>query len=967
MTSFDSFCEWEDCLQSVMVEDSLQLDVAVLHINIRSITKNWDQLCAHLNERKIAVDVIVLTEVNIDAQRQFSFSLNGYSRAVLCRENRKGGGIFVFVKENWLLGSTELNFEYAEALLISISKKNVTYTICAIYRPPNMNVNLFLVEMKQMLNRQMNEKNLIIIGDINIDVMQESKIAVMDYLNLLSEFGLSVVIGDYTREEYLRDQITRSCIDHIITRRTEQRHQSGVIRLKLADHYFIAIAIYSKAVSKNVDHFTLKKILDDKKVDAYISETNWNTFLSLDHVSLYIRVTEIFRDIYERSSRCVKLKQRQLNNRWITTEIMELCYLKDKAWQRCRKEPQDTLKRQEFRTLRNLVTAKIRLAKSKYLLSQFSQHKKNSKKTWKMANELMGRIKQASVDDTIRKNFPKENTRELCNKFNDTFIQAAEALMEKGGDDGTRTEEYKPLRACASTAYLPTITEAELWNIIRGMKPFKPPGFDNIRLRDLLCHYSRLKHVLLKILNGIFETGNIPKEMKVSIVRPIYKHGKKGELGNYRPIAILSVLSHVVEKHIASVMQSFCEKYNLNNPAQFGFTKNRNSILLLEEFSDLVNACIENNEAILVLFLDLSKAFDTVNHKLMLQKLSSLGFRGQFLKFFTSYFSQRFQCVKLHGEYSELKEIQCGVPQGSTLGPILFNIYVTDLSLLPLKSNVFQYADDTALALKITDSSCGTDTFQNDIHKVMDWFKQNSIFVNLQKTKLACFRNPHKAVCLDRPVYLHTSQCSSSKCRPLELEPEVKYLGLFFDQHFTWNKHVLFVCKKLRGVAAMIHNLRGKAPLKLRQTIYKSLAEGILNYGITLYGSCSDHKQQCINRVINRIANSIAYGTKLQDAKIEDKYSYLGILQVHQLFRYEVLTRYYFCKKFKVPVRKSRTLRKTERFVKPRVFTNYGKKMRKHYVPEFFNALRNDLYNLKTRRKMFKKIREYCVSGNSYG
>lgn len=291
------------------------------------------------------------------------------------------------------------------------------------------------------------------------------------------------------------------------------------------------------------------------------------------------------------------------------------------------------------------------------------------------------------------------------------------------------------------------------------------------------------------------------------------------------------------------------------------------------------------------------------------------------------------------------------------MGPILFNIYVTDLGNLQLNSNIFQYAEDTALILGTAEYERGCAHLQEDIHKIMEWFGKNCIFVNPHKTKFLCFRNPHKHVSLDRPLYLHKSTCATCECEPLQTDSVVKYLGLFLDEHLTWNNHVEHLRKRLRTMAALIYNLRGKCPLNLRITIYKALVESVLRYGITLYGTCSEHKRQTINKLIKRLS----YGTVLHTASAKEKYSKLGILKVREMFRFSVVLRHYFASDFRVAAHKEVTLRKTERYVKPRVFTNYGKKTRKYYVPAVFNDLSDDICNIVKRRTLVIQIRKWCL------
>lgn len=242
MGSFESFSEWDKHILETLREETLHEELKVLHVNIRSLQKNWDHLCAYLQTMP-DLDVIALSEINITAERLSLYCLRGYSQYAVCRENRKGGGVLVFVKDSWLSYSIDVKFDNAELLNLSISKVDTTYTLCIIYRPPNLNTHKYIEELQLLLNKYMNDKHLILVGDINIDIFQESQRTVTDYLNLLAEHGLYNAINDYTREEFLGSKISKSCIDHIVLRLTNQRYTSGVVKYKLAGHYFVMLAV----------------------------------------------------------------------------------------------------------------------------------------------------------------------------------------------------------------------------------------------------------------------------------------------------------------------------------------------------------------------------------------------------------------------------------------------------------------------------------------------------------------------------------------------------------------------------------------------------------------------------------------------------------------------------------------------------------------------------------------------------
>lgn len=349
-----------------------------------------------------------------------------------------------------------------------------------------------------------------------------------------------------------------------------------------------------------------------------------------------------------------------------------------------------------------------------------------------------------------------------------------------------------------------------------------------------------LANVLLFLINGFSETAVIPKTLKMTIVKPLYKGGRKDKVENYRPISILPVLSQILEKFLYECMTSFLMKFSILSPRQFGFVANRGTTALLEEFSDEVHSAFENNLFTCALFLDIAKAFDTVNHNILLAKLTLMGFRGPFHNVLRNYMCGRSQIVMADKETVSSKQwLTAGVPQGSILSPLLFNIFVNDLPLVISKGTIYQYADDTVILTKHINYERAVAALQNTIHSVMHWFAKNCINVNIKKTQLTCFRNPLKTTTINIPVFLHDQHCVSCTCAPVQYVDCVRYLGLFIDSSMSWQHHLAYLCGKLRSVAWLLFNIKGFTPLSVKKTIVHALAYSILRYGITVFAFCA--------------------------------------------------------------------------------------------------------------------------------
>lgn len=401
----------------------------------------------------------------------------------------------------------------------------------------------------------------------------------------------------------------------------------------------------------------------------------------------------------------------------------------------------------------------------------------------------------------------------------------------------------------------------DLRTLLFSFNPNKAPGADKIRLGDLRRNFEVLENILLHIFNGILSFGIIPAGLKIAIVRPIYKGGARDNFESYRSISILPCLALVLEKHRLKTMTTFLDKFDILSPTQQGFTAGRGTDSLLEELVDSLHSTFESNKFACALFLDVSKAFATISHKVLLKKLYDYGFRGPFYRILQDFLTNRTQHVSLCNATSVNVPLKAGVPQGSVLSPLLFNLYVNDLAKTVLGCDIYQYADDTLLFSRHINFHDAISLLQTNASRVIDWFEANYITLNIQKTKLVRFSNPLKRYCRDIPLLMHSSKCTDCRCTPLKFVSTVKYLGIFFDAglYLSWNSHLAYIAKRLRSVSCMLYCTKSFFPFSVRKIIVNALAYGLLRYGITVYANCSVLWHDKIDTILKSILRGVAY------------------------------------------------------------------------------------------------------------
>lgn len=355
------------------------------------------------------------------------------------------------------------------------------------------------------------------------------------------------------------------------------------------------------------------------------------------------------------------------------------------------------------------------------------------------------------------------------------------------------------------------------------------------------------------MVNQSLNTGIFPDLLKIAKVIPLHKKDDDTIFDNYRPISILPALSKVFERVMFNQIHGFFKFHNLYYDSQYGFREEHSTELASLELIDRLLVELDNGETPLSIFMDLSKAFDTLNHDILLYKLKYYGIVGPALELFKSYFKNRKQYVELENVKSSFINITTGVPQGSILGPLLFIIYINDISSVSTLFKPIIYADDTTLFTTLStieNSNLTHDLTHNvnhELSKVCEWLKINKLSLNAKKTKYMLFHQPQKK------INITTIKIDGVK---LDSVKEFCFLGIIFDKHLNWGNHVEKISSKISQTVGVMNKLKNVLPSNILQTIYNSLVLPRLNYGILAWGHKFDRIFKLQKRAIRIITNS---------------------------------------------------------------------------------------------------------------
>ena len=334
---------------------------------------------------------------------------------------------------------------------------------------------------------------------------------------------------------------------------------------------------------------------------------------------------------------------------------------------------------------------------------------------------------------------------------------------------------------------------------------------------------------------------------------PIHKGGSKYDIGNFRPITVLSVFSKTFEKLICSRLMSFINKHGLLPQSQYGFRAKRSTEFAILDVLTKIIAAIENKQFSVRVFLDLSKAFDTVNHDILICKLEHYGVRGLALDWFRSYLSCRRQFVSFNTHNSLDQFISCGVPQGSVLGPLLFIIYINDICNSSDIISFCLFADDTSLLYNHQNVDIAIHNLNIELVKINNWLLSNKLSINLLKTNYIIF-------CARQHKYTRTVPLSLNGT-VLNQVQTTKFLGVCIDENISWNNHVNILCSKICKNVGVMNRLKYFVPKNILLTLYNSIILPYLNYAILTWGSTTLYlnKLFMLQKKAVRIINNAGY------------------------------------------------------------------------------------------------------------
>ena len=515
---------------------------------------------------------------------------------------------------------------------------------------------------------------------------------------------------------------------------------------------------------------------------------------------------------------------------WVTSGIITSSRNKNKLFNLRQKIP-------TLRTSKTLIS--IAMPLKRYYLQEFQKAKADLNVTWKLINSITGRPSKGNSslpNSFIVNNQTVSNPKQIANEFNTFFTTIGTTLaaqIEAKNIPNNSYKKYLGERNETCFSFFP-ISEMRLSKMVDELKPKWSYGESVVSNNLLKIIYPLIAAPLKKLIDLSLKTGFVPEQISIAKVVPILKGGDPKEFNNYRPISMISSIGKLIEKVVFSELSDFLEHCNILSPYQFGFRHNHNVSHPMLLFSESVQTSLSQNLHNIAVFVDLRKAFDTVDFEILLDKLSHYGVRNVELLWFKNYL-KRTQFTLANATCSEVLAMILGIPQGTILGPLLFLLYINDLPLVTTLLSLL-FADDTTFQCQGNDLPELIKHLNCELSKAQAWFDCNKLTLNANKTKYIIFSN---SVIPDDLPEVIIGDVVIERVGEGKKETSVRFLGLWVDAKLTFRCHISKLKVKLsRGLFALSTS-RNDSPLRIRMNIYYCLFESHLRFASNLYGSAT--------------------------------------------------------------------------------------------------------------------------------
>ena len=817
--------------------------IIIGHLNINSIRYKIDQLSFTIGNN---IDILLISETKLDNSfPSAQFTLQNFKIPYRYDRTDRGGGLLLYVRKDIPSKFISVrSLHDIEILVIEINLRKRKWALLGSYNPHRSNIKYHV----ECLNRILDEistqyDNYIVFGDFNVSVEEDS----MDQFCNLNDLKNLI-----TQPTCYKNFDNPTSIDLILTNKPTYFQNSKVFETGISDFHLLTVTelkmSFQKLKPKIITYRDYKKFNND----TFRSElTNYST----SDNNLYIFLISSFNTFNKYAPikrKYVRANEAPFMNKELHKAIMKRSRLKNKYLKN-----KTELNRINYKTQRNLCKKNLIKTKRSYFNNLNTSSIIDNRAFWKTIRPFF--TEKASKGDQIILNDSEKIIsldEELCETFNGYFknivteleIQTVSNLnikqpvcfssiapILKEFESHPSISNIKNKQISSEFSFR-KVSEDEVQRVIYDLDTTKGCQNSDIPTKIIKNNGDIYAHYFCIYFNESIETGIFPDELKNADIIPVYKKKDKCLKENYRPVSILSNISKIFEKLIYNQLYEYFEAFLF--PSQCGFRKGFNAqhclLVMLEKFKDV----LDQGDKFGALLTDLSKAFDCLDHTLLIAKLHYYGVLPESNTLILSYLTSRTQRVKINDCFSEKSLIKFGVPQGSVLGPLLFNIYLIDLFSMCEGSNIVSYADDTTPYAYAKEFPEVISQLQLTSTKIFDWFKDNHFKVNPGKSHLLLSSNKQIEVTIgDKDIKTSTSET---------------LLGIIIDSELKFEEHTSYICKKATQKLNALARIATLMNFQKRRTIFKAFIDSQFNYCPLIWMFHSRRMNNRVNRIHER-------------------------------------------------------------------------------------------------------------------